>query len=177
MTLSLRTKRSVAAVLLIFAFVVQETLSVPAGTTGGLSGTLVDSASAKPIASARVTTSSPSQTASTTTDASGRFSFVSLSPDTYTLSVPATTLYDGASLSGVLVLADQTQSVGLQQSAKLKQIGSVTSRAASALVRPGTTADVYSISAVQQDKASSLAGGGTLNSAWSAITSVPGVRG
>ena len=40
------------------------------------------------------------------------------------------------------------------QPTKLKVIGSVTSRANSALVKPGTTADVYSISAAQQDKSS-----------------------
>ncbi len=42
-------------------------------------------------------------------------------------------------------------------------------------MKAGTTADVYSINAVTQDKASALGGGGTLNSAWSAISSVPGV--
>ena len=51
----------------------------------------------------------------------------------------------------------------------------MTSRSAASLVRPGTTADVYSIGALVQDKASVLGGGGTLNSAWSAISSVPGV--
>ncbi|HEY4441813.1 MAG TPA: TonB-dependent receptor, partial [Candidatus Elarobacter sp.] len=127
------------------------------------------------MASARVTASSPSQSATATTDASGRFSFVSLAPDTYILMVAPTSIYDAATVSGVTVLADQTQSVTVQQSAKLKTIGAVTSRAASALVKPGTTADVYSISALQQDKASALGGGGNLNSAWSAISSVPGV--
>ena len=44
--------------------------------------------------------------------------------------------------------------MSVQQPPKLKVIGSVTSRAASALVKAGTTADVYSINAVTQDKAS-----------------------
>ena len=41
-------------------------------------------------------------------------------------------------------------------------------------MRPGTTADVYSINAKQQDRANALGGGGTLDSAYSAIATVPG---
>jgi len=167
--------RGVGAALIILSFVLQGTTSVLAGTTGAITGDVVDSSTNKPISGARVSALSPSQSSSTTTDASGRFSFVSLTPDTYTISVAATSGYDSAAISGVTVQADQTVNVGLSQPAKLKQIGSVTSRAAGALVKPGTTADVYSINSVTQDKASALGGGGTLNSAWSAISSVPGV--
>jgi hypothetical protein len=168
-------RRGVVAVLLLIAFVLQGTTSVLAGTTGAITGTVVDPSSNQPVAGARVTAASPSQTASTTTDPSGRFSFVSLTPDTYTVSVAATSARDVASVSGVTVQADQSVTVNLQQPQKLKVIGTVTSRAAAALVKPGTTADVYSINAVTQDKAAALGGGGTLNSAWSAISSVPGV--
>jgi hypothetical protein len=168
-------RRSVVAVLLLIAFVLQGTISVLAGTTGSINGTIADPSSNQPISGARVTAASPSQSATTTTDATGRFSFVSLAPDTYTLSVPATATRDAASVSGVTVQADQTVVVTLQQPTKLKVIGTVTSRAAGALVKPGTTADVYSINPVTQDKASAFGGGGTLNSAWSAISSVPGV--
>ncbi|MBV8579095.1 MAG: TonB-dependent receptor, partial [Candidatus Eremiobacteraeota bacterium] len=168
-------RRGVAALLLSLAFVLQGTTSVLAGTTGTISGSLVDTSTNRPISGAQVSATSPSQTASTTTDAAGRFSFVSLAPDTYTIGVAATGTYDAASVSGVTVQADQTLSVSLQQSPHLKQIGSVTSRAASSLVKPGTTADVYAIDAVTQDKSAALGGGGSLNSAWSAISSVPGV--
>ena len=48
------------------------------------------------------------------------------------------------------------------------------SRSTSSLVRPGTTADVYSINAKQQERANALGGGGTLDSAYSAIATVPG---
>jgi TonB dependent receptor/Carboxypeptidase regulatory-like domain/TonB-dependent Receptor Plug Domain len=168
-------RRGVVAVLLLVAFVLQGTTSVLAGTTGAITGSVIDPTSNQPVSGARVTVASPSQSATTTTDASGRFSFISLNPDTYTVSVAATSARDAASVSGVTVQADQTVTVSLQQPTRLKQIGSVTSRAASALVKPGTTADVYSINAVTQDKASALGGGGTLNQAWSAISSVPGV--
>jgi hypothetical protein len=168
-------RRGIVAVLLLIAFVLQGTTSVLAGTTGVINGSVVDPQSNQPISGARVTAASPSQSATTTSDATGRFSFVSLAPDTYTISAPATATRDAVSVSGVTVQADATVSVSLQQPTKLKVIGSVTSRAASALVKPGTTADVYSINAVTQDKASAMGGGGTLNSAWSAISTVPGV--
>jgi hypothetical protein len=168
-------RRGIVAVLLLIAFVLQGTTSVLAGTTGAINGSVVDPQSNQPISGARVTASSPSQSATTTSDATGRFSFISLTPDTYSISTPATATRDTVSVSGVTVQADATVSVSLQQPTKLKVIGSVTSRAASALVKPGTTADVYSINAVTQDKASAMGGGGTLNSAWSAISTVPGV--
>ena len=160
---------------MVLAFVLQGTTSVLAGTTGTITGDVVDASTRKPIAGARVSAVSPSQSSATTTDGAGRFSFVSLTPDTYTLAVGASGAYDAASVSGITVQADQTVSVSVSQPAKLKQIGTITSRAAAALVKPGTTADVYSINSVTQDKASALGGGGTLNSAWSAISSVPGV--
>jgi len=160
---------------LLIAFVLQGTTSVLAGTTGVINGSVVDPSSNQPVSGARVTATSASQSAVTNTGADGKFSFISLSPDTYTISVAETSTRDASSTSGVTVQADQTVNVSITQPTKLKQIGSVTSRAAGALVKPGTTADVYSINAVTQDKASNVGGGGNLNSAWSAIATVPGV--
>jgi outer membrane receptor protein involved in Fe transport len=168
-------KRSVVAAFLVLTFVLQGTTSVLAGTTGAISGTVIDATSNQPIAGAKVTASSPSQSATTTTGPDGRYSFLSLSPDTYTVTAAAGSKYEQSSVSGINVLADANQTVTVSQPTKLKTIGSVTSRAVSSLVKPGTTADVYSISASAQDKASNLGGGGTLNSAWSALSSVPGV--
>jgi hypothetical protein len=160
---------------LFIALLLQGTTSVLAGTTGAINGTVVDASSSQPVAGAQLTAQSPSQTAATTSDANGRFSFISLAPDTYTVSAAATSTRDAASVSGITVQADQTQTVSIGQPTKLKVIGTVTSRAASSLVKPGTTADVYSINAVTQDKSSVAGGGGNLNSAWSAIATVPGV--
>jgi Carboxypeptidase regulatory-like domain/TonB dependent receptor/TonB-dependent Receptor Plug Domain len=171
----LRLRRCVVAVVFLAALSLQAPLGVLAGTTGAITGTVVDTQSNRPVAGAAVSVQSPSQSARTTSDASGRFAFISLAPDTYTVTVAATSGYDAASVSGVTVQADQTLNLTLQQAPKLKVIGTVTSRAASALVKPGTTADVYSVNAVTQDKASVVGGGGNLNSAWSAISTVPGV--
>ena len=57
--------------------------AVDAGTTGTLSVRVVD-LHVVPVAGAKVSVSSPSQTATGVTDARGFFGFVNLSPDTYT---------------------------------------------------------------------------------------------
>jgi hypothetical protein len=168
-------KRGVLALVVIFSVVLQGTNAVLAGTTGSITGVVVDASNNQPVPGAQVTASSPSQTVSTTTNAGGHFAFLSLAPDTYTVSVAATSSRDTSTVNGVTVQADAQITLTVQQSLKLKQIGSTTVRGQTSLVRPGTTADVYSINAVTQDKASTMGGGGTLNSAWSAISTVPGV--
>ncbi|MBV8596700.1 MAG: carboxypeptidase regulatory-like domain-containing protein, partial [Candidatus Eremiobacteraeota bacterium] len=76
-------RRAVLATLLL-ALVSTWAVSSPvrAGTTGALSGyvLLPDSS---PLAGAKVTVASPTQTASTTSDLRGHFVFISLVPDTY----------------------------------------------------------------------------------------------
>ncbi len=175
MAIPLPVRRGVLAALLVLAFVLQGTISVLAGTTGSITGVVTNSSTNAPISGAVVTATSPSQTATTKTDASGHFGFISLAPDTYNVTVSAGNGHDAFALSGVTVQADQTQSVALTVSPTLQTIGSTTARSASALVKPGTTVDVYSVNPVVQDKASTMGGGGLLNSAWSAITTVPGV--
>jgi hypothetical protein len=142
-----------------------------AGTTGALSG--VVTSDGKPVAGVKITATSPSGIAVATTDASGHFTFASLAPDDYTL-IAEKNGYDRASFGGAVVFADATQVVTLQIRKTLLTIANTVSRSTSSLVRPGTTADVYSINAKQQDRANALGGGGTLDSAYSAIATVPG---
>jgi Carboxypeptidase regulatory-like domain/TonB dependent receptor len=144
-----------------------------AGTTGGMSGTVTETGSMVPIAGAKVTANSPSQLAIAISDASGHFAFVSLAPDEYTVSVEKTG-YESATYPGVTVFADAQQTLSLAMHKSLTTIASVKSRASSDLVRAGTTADLYSVNAAQQERVSALGGGGALNSAYSAIASVPG---
>lgn len=144
-----------------------------AGTTGSVSGSVTDAESGAPIAGAKVTVISPSQTATATSDAGGRFTIVSLAPDEYTATA-AQSGYDTASLSGVMVSADTTRVIRLTLRKALRTIAHVTSAAASSLLRPGTTADVYSVNAAAQQRTNVLGGGGNLNSAYSAIATVPG---
>jgi hypothetical protein len=160
------------ATCLVFCVAV---LSLPAraGTTGGINGVVFEAGTTTPIAGATVTAVSPSQSARTVTDARGHFAFVSLAPDEYTVSLQKTG-YTPNSYAGVAVFADAQQTLTLSMRIALKTIANVTSRSSASLVRPGTTADIYSVNAAQQARTAVLGGGGSLNSAYSAIASVPG---
>jgi len=157
--------------MLLLAFVVQGTWAL-AGTTGTLTGTVVDEKNA-PVAAVTVTAQAPSGNSTTTTDGTGHFVFLSLAPDTYTVSVDKTN-YSPASQSGISVFADQTQTVAFHITT-LKQIGSVISKSANSYVKSGTTNDVYSVNAATQEAIQGLGGGGNLNSAYSAVYGTPGV--
>ncbi|MBV8581162.1 MAG: carboxypeptidase regulatory-like domain-containing protein, partial [Candidatus Eremiobacteraeota bacterium] len=87
-------KRAILAVLVTLGLVLQATTGVLAGTTGTITGTVVDATTNQPISGAKITAQSPSQTTTTTADANGHYTFLSLNPDTYTLAVAGTTVYD-----------------------------------------------------------------------------------
>ncbi|MBV9719960.1 MAG: TonB-dependent receptor [Candidatus Eremiobacteraeota bacterium] len=159
---------AIAGVLFIAAMMVTK-----AGTTGGISGVVTAYGTTAPLADVTVSVTSPSQTAIATTDARGHFAFVSLAPDEYTISLQKNG-YTPLSYAGIAVLADAQQTLSLSMRVALRTIANVTSRSTSSLVRSGTTADVYSINAAQQARTAVLGGGGGLNSAYSAIASVPG---
>ena len=146
---------------------------VLAGTTGGLSGTVVAGSDHVPVAAAKVTASSPSAQSSTTTDAAGKFTFISLPPDTYTLSVEKPG-YDSATQNGLTVVSDSTVIATVVTEKTIRVIGRTTSRASSDLVKPGQTADVYSVNAATQAAVQAVGGGGGLNNAYSAIATIPG---
>ncbi len=168
-----RLRASVIAVLLVLSLFVQGT-RVLAETTGTLSGTVTDVKSGKSLPGVTVTATSPSQTSKATTDRGGHFNFLSLAPDTYTLSSELQG-YESRSEAGVTVQADNTRVVSLQIGQALRTIARVTSRSAGNLVRPGTTADVYSINSAQSATVAAAGGGGNLDSAFSALSTVPGV--
>ncbi len=166
-------RRQVAIALTLFvAFVCQETWAL-AATTGGLGGTVLDADTAAPIAGAQVTAVSPSQTATVTTDAGGHFIFLDLGPDTYTVTASKGG-YQSTSVPGQVVFADTVQQVALRMPKSLRTIAHVTSAAGSALVKSGTTADIYSVNASQAAASAALGGGGSLNQAYSAIATMPG---
>jgi Carboxypeptidase regulatory-like domain/TonB dependent receptor-like, beta-barrel len=168
-----RTLRQlVVALALLVAFLSQATW-VLAGTTGRLVGQVTDENGA-PIAGAAVKASSSSQTVAATTDAGGHFTFLTLAPDTYTVSVSKDG-YNPATYPGVTIFADQSQTLALKLQKGLKTIATVGARASGNLVKSGTTADVYSVNAATQQVVQGIGGGGNLDSAYSAIYSQPGV--
>jgi hypothetical protein len=165
-------RRITVALMLLVAFLIQGTWAL-AGTTGGISGTVTDEHGA-PVVAAVVTVISPSQTATSTTDAQGHYVFLTLAPDSYVLSV-AKTGYQPTSIPGVTVFADNTQTVNVTTPTSLQTIAVVKSNGAGSLVKSGVGGDIYNVAPSQMAATASLGGGGNLDSAYSAIAAVPGL--
>ena len=165
-------KRVVA--LLLLALIAMPT-AARAGTTGTLRGRVVDASTQAPIAGAAIVASSPSQNAQTVSDASGSFSFISLQPDTYTVSATKSG-YDPGSQPGVSIVADQSATVSLSLQKALKTIAHLTSRSSQSLVKSGVTSDVFSVNPAGQKAAATLSGSGSLTQAYGAIATAPGVN-
>ncbi len=159
----------VALMVLTFLLVGSQVL---AGTTGRLSGTVSDESGT--IAGALVRLESPSQAVTATTDAQGRFTFLSLAPDTYRITI-AKPGYDPLAQVGLTVQADQSVNLRFVMHKELLKIGGVRTTSASDTVRPGTIQDVYSVNAATATTVQAFGGGGNLNNAYSALASIPGV--
>jgi hypothetical protein len=146
-----------------------------AGTTGSLGGTVVDLKTGAPIASAAVSVTSPSQFTTAVTDRAGHFEFLSLIPDTYTVTVTKDG-FTSSRIFGVSIISDQSQNIAVRLEYAPKTLGTIQSIARSSIspVRPGTTTDVYSVNTAMTRAAATLGGGGGLNNAYSAIASMPG---
>ncbi len=166
-------RHAVVAAIVIGAFLCQGTWAL-AETTGNIAGVIRD-ASGAPIAGVQVQAVAPSETRTATTDAGGHFIILSLSPDTYTLSLSKPG-FENVSFPGVTVFADQTQQVAYTLRKVLRTIAHVTSQAAASLVKPGVGGDLYSVNAAQASASAALGGGGNLNNAYSAMASVPGIQ-
>lgn len=146
-----------------------------ASNTGTLRGRVTEAGTGVPIAGATVVANSPSQNATALTDATGSFAFISLAPDTYTVSVTKTG-YEPQSQAGVGIFADQSARVDVALVKLLKTIAHTTSRSVQSLVHAGVTSDVYSVNPAGQKAASTLSGSGSLTQAYGAIASAPGVN-
>lgn len=169
---TLLSRASAAALAALFVLSLRPG-AVLAGTTGSLTGTVLDATTHAPVPDVAVSVTSPSQVARVTTDASGRYTFLSLAPDTYTISA-ARAGYETVSVAGISVFADQSQTIPIQLQKSLKEIARVSSRSSLSPVRPGTGTDVYSVNPALTAAAATLGGGGGLNNAYSAIASMPG---
>ncbi len=116
------------------------------GQYGNLSGTVVDTTTGAPIASARVTAASPSATVHATTSSNGQFTFNGLTVDTYLITVEAPG-YEALQQNGVTVIGDQSNNIGNLRVAKvLRTIGRTTTRSISSAFQPTQTTDSFTIS-------------------------------
>ncbi len=143
-----------------------------AGTTGTITGVAVDAQTGAPIANVRVTAVSPSQSESTTTNASGFYSLQALTPDTYTVSFQLTG-YTPVSQPGITVQQDLVFKLDGKLTKELKTIAQVRSRAPGNLVKPYEGTDVYNVSGAQLNAAT---GGDNLHhTIYEYLDTVPGV--
>ncbi|HEY2473647.1 MAG TPA: carboxypeptidase regulatory-like domain-containing protein, partial [Candidatus Cybelea sp.] len=145
-----------------------------AGVTGNITG-IVRTTDGAPIAGATVRAIAPSMSRAATSDASGHFVILALSPDTYTLYLSRSG-YEDVSVAGVTVIADQTSAVRVTMIRALRTIAHVKSTGATSTVNPGVGMDVYSVNAAQVAAAAPLGGPGNLNNAYSAMAAVPGIQ-
>jgi len=117
-------------------------LSALAGTTGSLTGTIVSTHNADPIANARVTATSGTQIETTRSDLHGNFAFVSLAPDVYKVAVE----HDGyrpTTVAEVPIFADASNRITFTLVPELVFILPHVDRTFSSPVRPGTIGDIY----------------------------------
>ncbi|HXW75781.1 MAG TPA: TonB-dependent receptor [Candidatus Eremiobacteraceae bacterium] len=147
---------------------------VAAGTTGSISGHVVDD-KGNPVAAVHVVATSASQSASALTDSHGFYSILNLSPDTYSLT-GSKDGYDSVTLSGVTVQADQNTGVDLTIRPSVKVLAHVTTSANASVVSRTVTGDLYAVNAQAINSYQGSAGGAeTLYSQNSVVGSLPGV--
>jgi len=149
--------------------------SALAGTTGAIRGRVYDSVSLAPLPDVKVSAVAPSQSATTMTDTQGNYTFLSLGPDTYTVTAEKSG-YDMSTKRGITVFADHVLDVSIALVKTITTLGRVSVTAATELVKPGVTSNVYSVNAAAQQAAAALAGSGNLNTGYAAMASVPGVN-
>ncbi len=147
------TRRSLrhlgTALLLLVACCFGQATWTLASVTGGLTGTVVDADTSAPIAGAQVTATSPSQSA-TVYDRRGGALFVSDPRTRYVHSYRVEERLSADQRARADRLRRTVQTVTVRMPKTLKTIARVTARPPGALVKSGTTADVYSINAAAQ---------------------------
>ncbi len=116
--------------------------------TGGLiTGTVSDDKTHAPLAGAQVVVKSPSGTYRATSDAKGGFRFLSVLPDTYSISASKVGYLPYSTT--VVVLNGSQQTVNVTLSKTLKIIASTHSRSAGSAFQRGMTIDTYTVTGSQ----------------------------
>ncbi len=144
------------------------------GVSGTLRGSVVDDRTNAPIVGASVSAVSPSEAHRTVTDSRGFFTLLQLPTDTYTVTI----VKDGyitQTTSGVTVLGDQTQSLGvvrLLETQKTLGTVKVTAHSAASAFQPTQTTDSTTFVGARVDQALGEKG----STSFTQLTlSVPGV--
>ncbi|MGC1379449.1 MAG: TonB-dependent receptor [Candidatus Baltobacteraceae bacterium] len=120
-----------------------------AETAGIISGTVTDDKTHAAVAGVQVVAKSPSATYRTTTDAQGHFRFLSVLPDTYSISLSHAGYAPYSTI--VVVLNGSQQTVNVPLSKTLKTIASTHARSTGSAFQRGMTIDTYTVTGAQME--------------------------
>lgn len=140
--------RGIISMALIIAFVATSMSAGISGTTGQIAGTVT--VAGTPLANVTVTAQSPTGRYQTKTNAQGYYTFLGVSPDTYTVSFLGAG-YEPQTQQGISVFADAVNTVSVTLSKELKTIGRTTARSAGGAYQPSQTVDTYTVTSAQID--------------------------
>ena len=143
----IRTLLRVKSVFVLGLFVFLSSSNAIAETGGLVSGTVTDDRTHAPIAGAAIVAKSPSATYRTTTDAQGRYRFLSMLPDNYAVSVTRTGYAPFSTI--VVVINGSQQTVNVSLSTSLKTIATTRARSAGSAFQHGMTIDTYTVTGNQ----------------------------
>ena len=118
-------------------------ISALAETAGIVKGTVTDDHTHAPVAGAAVTASSPSGTYHAVTDAQGRYAFLSVLPDNYSISFRASGYQPASTV--IVVLNGSQQTVDMVLSKALKTIATTHARSPGSAFQRGMTIDTYTV--------------------------------
>jgi len=167
--MSAMVRRFLVAGLIVFLWV-GCTLGADAGTTGAIQGSVSDP-SAHPLAGVNITAFSPSGHYTTSSSASGFYSFNGLPLDTFTLTFSRSGFLS-QTVNGITIIQDQPYRLNVQMQAEIRSLGRVSVRGSSALVQPTVTADTY---VVNQQRLADINGTPQDLNGFQAFNSLPGV--
>ncbi len=143
----IRTLLRVKSVFVLGFFVFLSSSNAIAETGGLVSGTVTDDRSHAPVAGVAIVAKSPSATYRTATDAQGRYRFLSMLPDNYSLSFTHTGYAPFSTI--VVVINGSQQSVNVSLSTSLKTIATTRARSAGSAFQHGMTIDTYTVTGNQ----------------------------
>jgi hypothetical protein len=141
----LRIKKLVA--FASFCCMVLPQIAAHAETAGIVSGTVTDDRTHRPLAGVQVVAKSPSATYRTVTDAQGRYRFLSVLPDTYSISFSFVGYAPYS--TPLVVLNGSQQTVNVPLSHTLKTIASTHARSSGSAFQRGMTIDTYTVTGSQ----------------------------
>lgn len=157
-----------------FAWTLAMAAPAAAGSSGEIVGRVTDRTTHAVVASASVTAMSTTGTYRTVTDRNGFFSIVDAFPNTYLVSVSAST-YQTTQLVGGAVNPNQATVVDVQLEKSSVYQGKTSAPSPLSIVRPGVAADRYLLTASAADSTNGSGGSYGLYQAPGIAGTLPGV--